>query len=201
MLAIALILVAASFGGRAARADDSCIFHAAEAERELGIPNGLLQSLAKVESGQEDNPFALSIGGREIHARDSKAAAKYLRDRRGNFRSNTYVGCMQLSLSVHRSEFGAVERMIDPRQNVWYAARMLNRLHTEEGNWRVALVRYNGGTTRTSQNYVCKVWKNLNNLDQQSANLIEMSACSGVAQNVAPKTRQTSHDRQVAAIN
>jgi hypothetical protein len=202
MLAVALILVAASFGARTARAEeDGCLANAAEAERELGIPNGLLQSLAKVESGQDDNPFAISLQGRPVMARDGKAAAKLLRDRKGKYRTNTYVGCMQLSLDVHRGAFAPVEKIVEPRQNVWYAARLLSKLHTEEGNWRYALMRYNGAKVETASGYICKVWNYLNAVDQQSAALIESASCSDTATDVAPKSRATRRARQVAAIN
>lgn len=201
LLAVALILVAASFGARQARAEEGCLANAAEAERDLGIPNGLLQSLAMVESGQDDNPFAISVHGRAIVARDSKAAAKLLRDRKGKYHSNTYVGCMQLSLDAHRTAFASPEQIVDPKQNVYYAAKILTRLHNEEGNWRHALIRYNGATVSTASNYLCKVWNHLSSVDQQSAQLIESASCSDTATDVTPKSRSTRHSRQVAAIN
>lgn len=201
MLAVALILVAVSFGARQARAEDGCLANAAEAERDLGIPNGLLQSLAMVESGQDDNPFAVSVHGRSVVARDSKAAAKLLRDHKGKFHSNTYVGCMQLSLDAHRTAFAPVERIVDPKQNVYYAAKLLARFHTEEGNWRHALIRYNGATVASASNYLCKVWNHLSAVDQTSAQLIESASCSDTATDVTPKSRSSRHSRQVAAIN
>lgn len=203
-LAIALGVAILPFAGKPAQAaDDSCVSHAIDAERELNIPAGLLVAVSLVESGQDGapSPFAMSVQGRAIFARSVKDASRLLRDSRGNFRSNTFVGCMQLSLSHHRGQFEPVERIVEPRENVWYAGRMLLRLHGEEGNWRSALARYNGGSMRTAQNYVCKVWQHLSELDARSARLIETAACEDGTPAIAPKTRRTFRNGQVAALN
>lgn len=184
-------------------ADESCVPHAIEAERELNIPAGLLVAVALVESGVDGapHPFAMSVGGRAIYARNTKDAARFLRDRRGNVQNNMYVGCMQLSVGNHRNQFDPLERIVEPRQNVWYAGRMLVRLHGEEGNWRSALARYNGGTTRTSQAYICRIWRHLSELDERSARLIESPSCEEGTTSIAPRTRRTFRDSQVASIN
>jgi len=199
--ALALVLAGALFGFSSARAEDGCLANAAKAERELGIPNGLLQSLAQVESGGV-NPYSISLGSRSVYPRDGKTAAKLLRDHKGRLRTNTYVGCMQISLGVHRGEFQPIESIVDPRVNVMFAAKLLTRFHQEEGNWRVALVRYNGGAdVQTAANYICKVWRKLNDMDQRSALLIENSTCGGESEGVAPRNRRSPRESQVAAIN
>lgn len=198
-LGIAILALAAG----PARAEESCVSHAIEAERELNIPSGLLVAVALVESGLDGSPhpFAMSVQGRAIYASSAKDASRFLRDKKGELRSNTYVGCMQLSVSTHRSKFSPVERMVEPRENVWYAGRLLVRLHGEEGNWRSALARYNGGSMRSAQEYVCKVWQHVSELDGRSARLIESAACEDGTPAIAPRTRRTFRDGQVAAIN
>lgn len=201
LTAFALVLAGTSFGASLVRAEEGCLATAGKAERELGIPNGLLQSLATVESGGV-NPYYVSVGGRAVASRDEKTATKLLRDHRGRIRANTYVGCMQISLSAHRDEFQPMESIVDPRVNVMYAAKLLTRFHQEEGNWRVALVRYNGGAdVQTASNYICKVWRKLNDMDQRSALLIENSSCGGDSEGVAPRNRRSPRESQVAAIN
>jgi len=187
-----------------ALAQDSCVTSAVEVERKLNIPSGLLVAIALVESGQDGvpHPFAMSVNGRPVMARSAQDAARHLKDRQGQIRSNVYVGCMQLSLSHHRGQFSPVERIADPRENVAYAGRLLLRLHGEEGNWKSAVARYNGASMRRAQAYVCKVWQHLSELDGSSAKLLESSKCDDSdPPSIAPKTRRVFRNSQVAALD
>lgn len=184
---------------------NACVQHAAEAEQALDIPRGLLLAIALVESGQDGipHPYAMSVNGRAVSARNVSDASRHLKDRRGQMRGNVYVGCMQLSLAHHRSQFQPAEAIVEPKQNVWYAARLLVRLHTDEGSWKSAVARYNGGSTRQARNYVCKVWQNLNELDTRSARLLESAGCDDSGNgSVTPATRRSYRNaQQVAAID
>lgn len=142
----------------APQSKESCVTHAVEAEQKLGIPSGMLVAIALVESGQDGapHPFAMSVQGRPYYARNVSDAARHLRDHRGQLRSNTYVGCMQLSVATYRGEFQPLEKIVEPRDNVFYAGQLLVRFHGEEGNWKTALTRYNGSSGRRAQAYVCK---------------------------------------------
>ncbi|MFS2010114.1 transglycosylase SLT domain-containing protein [Azospirillum sp. CT11-132] len=201
-------LVALSVSGTAQAqtvSKESCVTHAVEAEQKLGIPSGMLVAIALVESGQDGtpHPFAMSVQGRPYYARNVSDAARHLRDHRGQLRSNTYVGCMQLSVATHRGEFQPLEKIVEPRDNVFYAGQLLVRFHGEEGNWKTALARYNGSSGRRAQAYVCKIWQSLGELDTQSAKLLASSRCEDTDPvSVAPRTRRSFHNaQQVAAIN
>lgn len=204
-IALAAGLLMAPLAAKPALAQESCVTHAVEAEQKLNIPSGLLVAIALVESGQDGapHPFAMSLQGRPYFARNVGDAAKHLRDTRGQLRSNTYVGCMQLSLASHRGQFQPVERIVEPRDNVFYAGQLLVRFHGEEGNWKTALARYNGGSNRRGQAYVCKIWQHLSELDAQSAKLLASSRCEDTETvSVAPKTRRSFRNaQQVAAID
>lgn len=183
---------------------DGCVAHAVDAEQKLNIPAGMLLAVALVESGTDGtpNPYAISADGRAIMARSPQDAARHLRDRTGKLRQNTYVGCMQLSVSVHKGQFSPLERIVEPRENVWYAGRLLLRLHGEEGSWKAALARYNGTSPRRAQAYVCKVWQNLVELDPNSAKLIASPKCDDSDRpSIAPATRRTFRNAQVAALD
>lgn len=189
----------------ATQSKESCVTHAVEAEQKLGIPSGMLVAIALVESGQDGapHPFAMSVQGRPYYARNVSDAARHLRDHRGQLRSNTYVGCMQLSVATHRGEFQPLEKIVEPRDNVFYAGQLLVRFHGEEGNWKTALTRYNGSSGRRAQAYVCKIWQSLSELDTQSAKLLASSRCEDSDPvSVAPRTRRSFRNaQQVAAIN
>jgi soluble lytic murein transglycosylase-like protein len=49
--------------------------------------------------------------------------------------------------------------MFDPARNVDYAARFLKELRAREGNWTMAVARYNAGPTNTigQWRYICSV--------------------------------------------
>jgi len=204
-VALAAGLLMAPLAAKPALAQESCVTHAVEAEQKLNIPSGMLVAIALVESGQDGapHPFAMSLQGRPYFARSVGDAAKHLRDHRGQLRSNTYVGCMQLSLASHRGQFQPVEKIVQPRDNVFYAGQLLVRFHGEEGNWKTALARYNGSSPHRSQAYVCKIWQHLNGLDPQSAKLLASSRCEDTDPvSVAPKTRRSFRNaQQVASIN
>jgi len=188
----------------ATAAPDGCVGHAVDAEQKLNIPPGMLLAIALVESGTDGtpNPYAVSANGRAITAHSTQDAARHLRDRSGKLRSNTYVGCMQLSVQVHKGQFQPLESIVDPRENVWYAGRLLVRLHGEEGSWKAAIARYNGTTPRRAQAYVCKIWQNLTELDPGSAKLIESPKCDDSDRAIiAPATRRVFRNSQVAALD
>lgn len=186
-----------------AAAKSDCVSYAAETERELGIPAGILASIAMVESGGggDPNPYIMSINGRPVFAKSATDAAKRLRDKKGRLAASAYIGCMQISLHVHKSQFSSLDEIVDPRENIRYAGRLLLRLHGEEGNWRSAIARYNGAPIRSAQGYVCKVWRYLNEFDSASARLIESNRCEEVAASISPRTRSTFKSAQVVEIN
>lgn len=180
---------------------DSCTTAALEAEQTLDIPSGLLLAIALVETGGggAPNALALNVGGRAVISSDPAIAKLHLRDSHGHVRANVNAGCMQLSVYYHRSEFRPVEKILDPDANVWYAAKMMARLRRDSANWAEAVARYHGGSIAQSRGYVCKVWRNLNQLSPESAKLLGAAHCSPVEQvRIAPATRQAFDNAQVA---
>ncbi|MDE1148132.1 MAG: transglycosylase SLT domain-containing protein [Azospirillaceae bacterium] len=186
------LLVAAGLAG-AAPAHAACLDHILQAEKEAGVPSGLLLAVALVESGQSisSEAYAVNVKGNVHFAPTPSAAAKYLRDPKGNLRQDVTAGCMQLSLSDHKAAFRPVEKIVDPKENVEYAARMLARLRATAGSWAAAVARYNGGTGKTAHAYACKVRSNLVSLNSVNASLIDGSGCSDDAPTaVTPRTRR-----------
>lgn len=180
-----------------------CAEYAVEAERELGIPRGLLLAMSLVESGRsgDPHPYAMNINGRSVYAGSREEAVGRLRDSAGRLISKATVGCMQLSVYHHRSAFKPVERILDPEHNVGYAARYLRRLHDEMGSWTAAVARYNGASYERTQAYVCKVWRHLSALDAASAEILDVKSCDpGVKVAIGPRTRNTFRRSETAAL-
>ena len=168
-LPVAAVLAAAS--GSAFAAD--CLSHIPPAERAYAIPKGLLQAIALVES--KHNPWAVAVGGKSMLPGSQEAAARLIRSRptRGVF-----VGCMQLSVKHHEWAFEDMADMLDPAENVDYAAQLLVELRDASGSWTKAVQRYQGGKPAAQRRYVCKVAGELRRINRGSADLFDTRGCS-----------------------
>lgn len=189
LAASAVCLLAAAGTARA----DSCVDHILKAEKEHGIPRGLMLAVALVESGQDGlpSPFAVNVKGRAVYARSETEAASYLRDGRGQVRGAVTAGCMQISLAHHSAAFRPVEKIVDPQHNVGYAARYLVRLRNETGSWAKAVARYNGSAGKTARTYQCKVQRQLAALGVTEVALVDAANCGKRQEaSIAPRTRR-----------
>ena len=70
---------------------------------------------------------------------------------------------MQINHHFHARNFASVEDMLDPAQNVDYAARFLTELKAREGSWTKAVARYHAGPNNdpAQKKYVCRVIANM----------------------------------------
>ena len=73
------------------------------------------------------------------------------------------VGCMQINVHFHGGHLGSLAEMFDPAQNVDYAANFLKTLRAQEGNWTLAVARYNAGpgNPAAERTYVCAVIRSM----------------------------------------
>lgn len=183
---------------------DECTDLTIEAERKYELPAGLLLSIALVESGMDGKPqpYALNLQGKPLIAQTISEARTHLRDSAGRLRKNTMVGCMQISLSHHKDQFKPVDRILDPRANVFYAARYLKRLHAETGSWTRAVARYQGGTRQQRMSYLCRVHDNLVSLHAGGVQQLDAAYCaySGDPPSIAPETRRKFRKSQIASV-
>jgi soluble lytic murein transglycosylase-like protein len=124
-------------------------------ERDNRIPQGLLKSISKVESGH--SPYAVNAkNGSNIFRSKSEATAFISRTVR-NGHHNISVGCMQLHYKSHRRNFRSVDDMLTPEKNIAYAARHLKRLHDKYGTWEKAVKMYHASSARHNGAYYRKV--------------------------------------------
>ncbi|GFE49570.1 hypothetical protein So717_13230 [Roseobacter cerasinus] len=63
------------------------------------------------------------------------------------------IGCFQLNYRWHGGEFSTLEQMFDPVTNARYAAKFLNRLFDEKGNWMRAVGAYHSRTPKHAVRY------------------------------------------------
>ncbi|WP_197703836.1 transglycosylase SLT domain-containing protein [Cohaesibacter sp. ES.047] len=130
-----------------------------------GVPLGILYAvgLAETGRGKKLHPFALNIEGKSVFATSKQEALQTVKTARKHGKKLIDIGCMQINHHYHRSEFSSLDHMIDPRANVFYAARFLKRLRKRQGSWTMAVARYHAGPNNNpaQKRYVCAVIRNL----------------------------------------
>ncbi len=160
------LAIAFMFSACAARAGEStCEREMARAAAKHGVPLGMLYAVGLAETGRGDSlqPYALNIEGRPVYAIGREEALRLIGSARSTGARLIDIGCMQINHHFHAKNFASVEDMLDPAQNVEYAARFLNELRTREGSWTGAVARYHAGPNNdpAQKKYVCRVIANL----------------------------------------
>ena len=144
-----------------ARAEGPCEREMARAARQHGVPLGVLYAVGLSETGRKGvlNPYALNVDGRTVLATDLRDAVTRFADEKRKGAKLVDLGCMQINHRYHGEKFVSVEAMFDPARNVDYAARFLKELRAREGNWTMAVARYNAGPNNVvgQKRYICSV--------------------------------------------
>jgi soluble lytic murein transglycosylase-like protein len=158
---VATFAAALSISSASAHAEGPCEREMARAARLHSVPLGVLYAVGLSETGRKGmlNPYALNVDGRTVLARDLRdAVARFAEEKRKGARL-VDLGCMQINHRYHGEKFANVEAMFDPARNVDYAARFLKELRVREGNWTMAVARYNAGPNNAigQKKYVCSV--------------------------------------------
>ena len=126
-----------------------------EQEKRNNIPSGLLLAIATVESGSE--PYALNIQGKSVIARNKREAASLIHEALAEGITNIDVGVMQLNIKWHRENFNSIEEMLEPKQNIEYAASFLLTLHKKYGDWHRAVRFYHSSRAEYYRKYSRKI--------------------------------------------
>ncbi|HSP24364.1 MAG TPA: transglycosylase SLT domain-containing protein, partial [Saliniramus sp.] len=129
------------------------------------VPLGVLYAVGMTETGQRGklHPYALNIAGRSFFATGVRDAVEEFEKERRRGVKLIDLGCMQINHHYHGKEFTSVEAMLDPVQNVEYAAKFLKHLRQREGSWTLAVARYHAGPNNNpaQKRYVCAVIRNM----------------------------------------
>jgi soluble lytic murein transglycosylase-like protein len=163
--AIALAMAFMSSAASAGAGENACEREMARAAGKHGVPLGMLYAVGLTETGRGDSlqPYALNIEGRAVYAADKKAAEHHVAAARLAGARLIDIGCMQVNHHFHGASFASVADMLDPAQNVDYAARFLSELRAREGSWTKAVARYHAGPNNdpAQKRYVCRVIANM----------------------------------------
>jgi soluble lytic murein transglycosylase-like protein len=164
---LALAVVAGASQAAAGPVDGLCAALARQAEREQGIPPGLVQALALAESGRwfadegvtRPWPWTVTSGADSFFLPSKPAALRKVHELRSQGRSNIDVGCMQVNLGYHGDAFASVAEALEPATNVAYAAQFLKQLREETRSWARATARYHSRHPARGRAYREKVYR------------------------------------------
>jgi len=165
---LAIVLATVCFSSQASIAAilPDCEAIAAKVETATGLPQGILSSISRVESGHawpdgsvKGWPWATNNRGKGKYFQKREEALKYIKKVIDRGDHNIDVGCMQINYRWHGKAFKSLEQMIDPAYNIPYAARFLSTLYERHGNWDKAIKYYHSGNSKYNRAYLARVKK------------------------------------------
>jgi hypothetical protein len=131
-----------------------------QAEEAEGIPQGLLASIAQVESsrlnaaGQRQPwPWTVDIDGAGYFYATRKQAVDSTRRALSRGATAVDVGCLQVDLEQHPDAFQTLAEGFDPVINAQYAAQFLHRLQARSHDWTLAVGFYHSKTASLAVSY------------------------------------------------
>lgn len=147
--------------GAVSAPDQSCKRLIPILAKEIGVPGSLLLAIAFVESGFD--AYALNHGGESLSFSSPGEALAYVEKqiKRGN--TNIDIGCMQINWRAHRGPFESPKELLNPSQNIRYAATFLKSLYEEFGTWAKAVSAYHSRSPDKGKIYLLKVATYLTN--------------------------------------
>ena len=144
--------------------DNICLAEARRAEIQHGIPEGLMQSITRVESGRktvtgEYMPWTwtLNDSGEGLFFDTRQAAFDYLQAAVDAGDHSVDVGCMQVNTKWHMDGFFELADMLDPVQNADYAASFLLDLFAAHQSWDGAVKHYHSSDPAKNVQYHARV--------------------------------------------
>lgn len=149
----------------------SCRSHIASAEAKNGIPAGLLEAIATVESGVK--PWVINYRNRAQFFHSKEAAAARIRELQRQGIRSINIGCMQLHAPSHQRQFKSIEDMLEPANNIPYAAGLLKKLHRQHGSMERAVKYYHSPSPVHNVRYLAKINRTWKRLKGKSSDLPE----------------------------
>jgi len=146
---------------------DACLGLIHSAEKSQAIPDGLLKAIGFTESGRVTAdgrrvpwPWTVNADGQGYYFETKKDAIAFVQDLQARGVSVIDVGCMQVNLYYHPKAFASLDAAFDPATNVAYAAKFLNELQDETGDWGVATQYYHSRNPSLGGTYAGRVTLN-----------------------------------------
>ena len=108
-----------------------------------------------MESGSRT--FGINASGRSIYLKSLSEAKQIVQKKLNAGVTNIDLGLMQLNWRWHGSAFANIEEMLQPEKNIEYAAKLLQSLYLQHGNWQAAIRHYHSNKEQYNRKYSRKV--------------------------------------------
>ena len=150
---------------------DNCNHLTEKYGKIYNLPNKLLTSIALVESGIKKSefkswPWTLNVSGKSMYFDNKSETIKYLKSNI-NLKKSIDVGCMQINTKYHLKNFKDLSHLVEPEENVKYAAIFLRKLYKKHKSWNEAVSRYHSSIPKKKKDYLKKVYNYWNDLRQR----------------------------------
>ena len=158
------------------KASTHCGQYTEKIAKEYKIPNKLLTSISLVESGLKKGknfvswPWTLNVSGKSKFFNSKDETISFLK-KNYDKKKNIDVGCMQISLKYHGQNFENFNQILDPKNNIEYAAKYLKSLHSKHKTWNEAISRYHSSIPKRKKIYLKKVQTYWADLRQKKINM------------------------------
>lgn len=158
-MTLALLLPTGSAALTAPDPSEICDQVAHLAAQQTGVPISVLKAISLTETGRKQGgrfrpwPWTVNMEGKGVWF-DTRAEAKAYVDKEFGRGARSFdIGCFQINYKWHGDAFASIDEMFDPLTNALYAARFLQRLHAEQGNWGKAAGAYHSRTKEYAERY------------------------------------------------
>tara|TARA_B100000963_G_C22537024_1_gene630279 strand:+ start:239 stop:847 length:609 start_codon:yes stop_codon:yes gene_type:complete len=169
---LSLIIIFFSFTNLQSKEKNICNVLTEKYGKKYNLPNKLLTSIALVESGFKKNknfyswPWTLNVSGKSFYFDTKKEILNYLKNNIREKKSMD-VGCMQINTKYHLKNFKDLNQIIEPEENVKYAAKFLSDLYKKHRSWNEAIARYHSSIPKRKKRYLKKVYNFWNDIRQR----------------------------------
>ena len=140
-----------------------CMILIRQQEQQYKIPAGLLAAIAKVESGF--GPYAVNSNGKSKQFKNLQDAKFYVTGLRNQGIIDINIGALQINYAYHKTRFSNAAAILDPYQNISYAAKYLASLRKTYGSWVKAVKFYHSPVSKYQDMNISKVMCSLKGID------------------------------------
>lgn len=143
-----------------------CKMLISQKEQQHKIPVGLLAAIASVES--EFSAYAVNSNGKSKRFTNIGEAKNYVAGLRKQGVIDINIGALQINYAYHKNKFSNAMALLDPYQNIAYAAKYLAYLKRVYGSWIKAVKFYHSPDAKYQDIYITKVMNALKRTNYNS---------------------------------
>lgn len=144
-----------------------CTRHLPTMERLYNIPAHWLGAIASTESGRYSPqlrlsvpwPWTINVAGQGYWFDTKQEALKAVQYHQSKGVKSIDVGCMQVNLMYHGSNFANISQAFEPIYNIAYAAKFLRSHYNKTNSWTKATAAYHSMQSSRGADYYRKVYQ------------------------------------------